>query len=101
MLKKKYILPKKVKIRENFQISNQLFIVKFQSNFLGYARFGIILSKKLSSKAVLRNKMERQIKAFLRNYLHLSYDFLIIPRRLTTSFKEIELYLKDIFDKIK
>jgi len=42
------------------------FLVVFNANELGYARLGIAVSRKVSKKAVVRNRIKRQIRESFR-----------------------------------
>lgn len=43
--------------------------LKITENNLGKARFGFIVSKKVSKKAVVRNRIKRQLREIIRNKL--------------------------------
>lgn len=63
-------------------------------NHLTHPRVGIIISKKISPSAVVRNKLKRTITAILGEWLKThspSTDFLIVPRKHshTASFTDI------------
>ncbi len=102
MLAKKFRLPihkwqqeKKTTIARR----SSFFIVKFRTNNLEFSRFGIIISAKVSKKAVARNKIKRTIFNFIRlKKLHLnsSRDILIIVLPLANQLtkKEIQEQLK-------
>lgn len=47
-------------------VKNNLFIFKIAKNNLGINRFGFIVSKKVSPKAVIRNKARRRMAALAR-----------------------------------
>ena len=54
--------------------------LKYIKNNLNYSRFGIIVSLKVSKKAVIRNKIKRRIRAILKENLSnivQGYDFLM------------------------
>ncbi|MBI4994003.1 ribonuclease P protein component [Candidatus Wolfebacteria bacterium] len=54
-----------------FSRKSEFFIIKSSSNNLGFSRFGVIISKKVSKSAVRRNKIKRIIFNFIRlNKLH-------------------------------
>lgn len=57
------------------------FSVKFLVNDVGYSRWAIVTSTKLSKKAVVRNKLRRQIYRQLSTVnCPLSIDAIIFPR---------------------
>ncbi|MFA4941929.1 MAG: ribonuclease P protein component [Patescibacteria group bacterium] len=70
------------------------------------SRLGILVSNKVSKKAVERNKIKRQIREILRLKLakiKSGYDIIIItlPSILGKNYKEIELAIDSALDKIK
>ena len=57
--------------------------MKYIKNNLDYSRFGIIVSLKVSKKAVIRNKIKRRIRAILKENLFnivQGYDFMILTK---------------------
>lgn len=48
---------------------NQYCNIRYLANGLGYCRFGVITSNKISNKSTQRNKIRRRIKAVLRENL--------------------------------
>ena len=73
---------------------NQILGIKIIKNDLPYNRFGIIISNKVSKKAVVRNKTKRQLRAILKKHSELKqgYDIIIIvlPEIIGKEYKEIE-----------
>lgn len=79
---------------------------KIAKNNLALSRFGILINTKVSKKAVVRNKIKRQIRAIIeRNLENISggYDLVIIvfPQILDKNFKEIEKILLNGFHRLK
>lgn len=82
--------------------------VKIMANKADVNRFGILISSKVSKKAVIRNKLKRQIRDILfkeNDFLKVGYDFVIITlpeirdkdsaeikEALLNSFKKLRLY---------
>lgn len=104
MLARKYHLPKsffaKLPKKSN-QIDSEIFTVKEYNSDLSYSRFGVSISSKIISKAVLRNKIKRIIYDFVRReniYKNSRKDFLfIIKSKISSASKvEIEKELKKI-----
>lgn len=67
----------------------------------GEAKAGIIVSKKLSNKAVVRNKLKRRIRAALQEVLpefHSGLHLVVLPNRraLAVAVKELEEELKTL-----
>jgi ribonuclease P protein component len=86
MLKKKYILSKKNDFKKVLGqkkfFRNKYCIVKRKENELKYSRLGVIISSKVSKKAVVRNKIKRKIKNCFKTFLaknqNKNFDFVII-----------------------
>ena len=83
---------------------NRTFVMYFLKNRSPVNRLGIIVSKKISKKAVVRNKIRRQIKeAYRLNEEKIShgYDVILIAREVikTTDYHKIEKSLLHLFYK--
>ena len=80
--------------------------LKASPNNLTMARFGIIVSQKVSKKAVLRNKIRRRIREVLRMRqpeIKGGVDVVIsaLPGAQGKNFKEIDETIKNLFIKAK
>ena len=80
--------------------------VKAITNNLDNSRFGILISTKISKKAVERNKLKRQIREVIRLDLDLiksGYDLVIISLVpiLDKTYEEIEKSIHSHFKKLK
>ena len=80
--------------------------IKFIKNNLENSRFGIVVSNKISKKAVTRNKIKRQIReAIHKNITEIKkgLDIMIIcrPGIDKKGFQEIEQAIIQIFKKAK
>lgn len=74
---------------------NNLLGIKNAPNDLGLVRLGILISNKVSKKAVDRNKTKRQVREIFNQYLNkiiAGNDFLIIalPAIKAKTYQEIE-----------
>lgn len=61
-----------------------LFTLSLRANDLPHNRYGLIISKRVG-KAVVRNRLRRQLRACWRNWhpqLQQGYDLVLIPRPL-------------------
>jgi len=67
MLKKKYRLSSKIKVKPSNSFPTDYFLLKTSKNSLLYNRFRFIVSKKVSKKAVDRNKLKRVFSGCLEN----------------------------------
>jgi ribonuclease P protein component len=79
--------------------------IKFIKNNLKESRFGIVVSNKISKKAVTRNKIKRQIREIIHkniNEIKKGLDIMIIcrPEIDKKDFSEIEKTLIQLFKKI-
>lgn len=80
--------------------------LKYLPNTLKVNRLGIIIGLKVSKKAVVRNKIKRQIREIFRNNppkKSNSYDIVVITMKglETMSFLEIEEALLKLIKKLK
>lgn len=80
--------------------------LKASLNDLEFSRFGLMVSLKVSKKAVIRNKTKRQLRAIIEKELPLlkkGKDVVIIvfPLILEKDFVEIKDYLKAAFNRLK
>lgn len=80
--------------------------IKVVNNELGLNRFGIMLSNKVSKKAVIRNRFKRQIREIIKNELILlktGHDLVIIvfPLILDKNYQELEELVKNGLKRLK
>lgn len=80
--------------------------VKYTKNSKEESRFAIMIGKKVSKKAVDRNKIRRQYRAIIRKHLariEKGYDILLIvsPAVRDLSYREMEVRLLDVLKKGK
>ncbi len=61
MLKRKYRLPASAKLGKGETVSAKHFILKIADSKLTYPRFAFVISKKVDSRAVVRNKIKREM----------------------------------------
>lgn len=83
---------------------NRTFVMYFLKNTFEKNRIGIIVSKKISKKAVVRNKIRRQMKeAYRLNEKNIltGYDIILIARESIkkTDYQKIEKSLMHLFYK--
>lgn len=94
MLKRKYRLSAKTKIKNFNSFNSSYFILRFTENKLEHNRFGFIVSKKVDKKAVVRNRLKRSFRLCIENNfkeIKLGYDMLFILRREIIFLKPKEL----------
>lgn len=85
---------------------DKYFLVKILKNNQGQNRYSIIISTKVSKKAVERNKIKRRIKSIflkLEKKLELGYDVIVVCKKeiLDIEYKEINNRMEKIFSKLK
>lgn len=84
MLAKKYRLPKVVKFNNASFVSMPEFVAKVKPNKLLFNRLGVIISKKIDKRAVVRNRIKRLIHTIvqeLQENTKQGYDILIIIKK--------------------
>ena len=103
-LKKKKDFEKLFKDGASFQ--EKFLALKINKNNLNNNRFGFIVSKKVSKKAVVRNKIKRQFREIVRkgiNNYQKGFDVAVIalPGVELKTFEEVSQALERAFKKIK
>ncbi len=107
MFKKKYRLTKQKDFDKIFKTGyssfDKIMGVKVIRNGLKYNRFGVIVGKKISNKAVIRNKIKRRIRETLKIYnIQKSFDIIIIalPAIKDKNYQDIHISLKKNLKKL-
>lgn len=93
----------RLKKREDFNniskkgniIAGKLIFLKFLKNKLDFSRFGLIVSLKISKKAVIRNKIKRQLRSIIKeNFSNIKsgLDIIVItkPEIVNKNYQEIK-----------
>jgi len=98
VLPKKYRLANKLEIEKVFKkgkiINSNFFFIRFYPNDLFFSRLLVIISSKVSSKSVIRNKIRRRISEVVRlNILNdkPGYDLVITAKAASLSLKYDQL----------
>ena len=84
MLKKKYRLPAGVRLGKAKTISAKHFTLKTASSNLSYSRFAFVISKKVDTRAVVRNRIKREMTNSIQSIMDKigsGKDMLFILRR--------------------
>ena len=106
-MKKKQIIQKEREFTELIQKhpyqKNNYFVIYYRKN-KEMNRYGISVPKK-TGKAHIRNKIKRRIKNIIdqnENYVHSSYDYVIIIRKrlIELTYNEIQQNLISLFSRI-
>ncbi len=92
---------------KNGQSAKQGFlVVKMQKTKNEHSRFGIVVSKKISTKATVRNKLKRRLRdSILKELPHIKKPFDVIlitlPGLQKNEFTELEKLISLSFKKLK
>ncbi len=109
MLSRKYSLSKKKQVAEVFQKGkiyfSPFFNIKFLPNNLNHSRFCIIISAKISKKAVVRNKLKRRLRAILYHNLSnfsQNYDIIILtkPAAVVADYQQLQEKIQQFIKKL-
>ena len=99
MLAKQYRLQKDRDFESVFKkgktLSDKFLFLKVKKNDLQVSRFGLIIGKKISNKAVIRNRLKRQLREIIKNNLFNikpGFDIVIItkPEIINKNYQEIK-----------
>jgi len=106
MFKKGLRLPKSIRFTKENQISSNFFLIKIAENKTESKRFGIVVSRRIDKRAVIRNKIKRQIRRCIKEnekYVPTGKDMLVIvkPKIKDRKTKEICESVEKLFKKIK
>lgn len=88
------------------KIYGNFFILRLISNNFKNSRFAVVVSKKVALKAVVRNKIKRQVLFIIQNNLknfNANYDIVLIVKKeiIKAEFSAIKKDVGKIIDKIK
>nr|MBI5455745.1 ribonuclease P protein component [Candidatus Levybacteria bacterium] len=106
MLKRENRLSKVAKKSNASFFNSAFFNIRISDNKEKESRFGIVVSKKTSKKAVLRNKTKRIIRNIITDNLDKlskSKDIIIVSKKILnkTIKKEAQIEMLDLFQKAK
>jgi len=109
MLAKQYRLRKNRDFESVFKkgktLSGKYFFLKVQKNDLQINRFGFIVGKKITNKAVLRNKIKRRLREVVKENLDrvkLGFDIVIVakPEILDKNYQQIKNDLENLLQNL-
>lgn len=84
-------------------IPGKFIFLKVLKNNLDNNQFGIIVSTKISKKAVIRNKIKRQLREIIKQTnIKIGFDIVIVtkPEIVNKNYQEIKNELEDLFKNI-
>ena len=109
------MLPRKQRLQRNKDFDSvfrggkscysDFFGLKIKKNDSNLNRFGIIISLKVSKKAVVRNKLKRQVREIISGesgLLKEGFDcvFIFFPLILEKNFQEVKILIKESFKRL-
>lgn len=95
MLKKKFRLPSYITLSHSSYSPSPFFTVKIGKNTLAHNRYGFVVSKKIDKRAVVRNRIKRQLRSCieaLQKDLSSGYDMLFIIKKTAILQSTRDLY---------
>ncbi|MBD3208700.1 MAG: ribonuclease P protein component [Candidatus Nealsonbacteria bacterium] len=112
MLPKKHRLRRQRDFRETLKsgrtLKEKFLILKARNNHLGYSRFGVVVSKKVSKTAVARNRIKRVLRSVIEEEIkegatakNIDAVLIALPGIKDEEAKEIRNAASDLFKKIK
>ena len=87
-------------------IKNKHYIIYYKEASEKYYRFGLSVGKKISNKAVIRNKLKRRFKSIIdnnKNDYQKSKDYIIIMKRncIDATYEELEVSFLNIMNQLE
>ncbi len=91
-------------LKEGKLLYSEILTIKFLENNLNLIRFGFVVSKKISKKAVTRNKIKRKLREQIRLRLikfKKGFDLIIIAKKniIGKESKDIGRVIEELFSK--
>jgi len=86
-------------------VKNKYYTIYYNDKKEKYYRFGLSVGKKISKRAVDRNKLKRRLKSIIdnnKNYYQKSKDYIIIMKGncLDATYNELEKGFQEIMNNI-
>jgi|SRR5690606_12405522 len=108
MLSKKYRIPKgliALTIKRGFSVYTKNLTLKYLPHKTDIPLFAFVIPKKVSKRAVVRNKLKRRSKAIIKNILNKikdnhSYVIMFKPSVNELNFSDLEKEIIELFNKI-
>ncbi len=104
-LRKKKDFQRVLKDKQSRALTVSFLGARILENGLAYTRVGFVVSKKVSKKAVVRNKIKRQLREIVRlkvKDFKKGFDIVVFvkPGNLVSDFKEIKSTTETLFKKM-
>jgi ribonuclease P protein component len=96
-----------VVLRRGRMVSNNFLVIKYLANNLLSSRATVVVSTKISKKAVVRNRIKRRLREVLRlswPQLKIGYDLIVQPKVAilqVKDFSEIKIGLEGLLKQAK
>ncbi len=97
--------PDKIKrlLRSGLEAKSKKLTFRYEESQEELSQFAVVVSGKISKKAVERNKLRRQIMEAIKkelSSLKKSYNMVVIARALDASYQELQDNIKDVFNSL-
>lgn len=108
MLSRQYRLQKdkdfELVFKEGKIFSSKFLFLKLRKNNLKDSRFGFILSKKISKKSTVRNKIKRKLREIIRKDLdkiRAGFDVVIVvkPEIISKNYRDMSIEIEKLLGK--
>lgn len=102
MLAQRFRLPSSTVFQRSQIVNTPFFRVMIQPNGLSYNRFGFVTSKKIDTRAVVRNRVKRLLRESIRGFLENNNgkDILFITKQQIVEAGP-EIVLKEVYEAMK
>jgi len=106
-LKKKKDFEYLFKKGKSQESKKEFLVLRYKENNLKNTRFGLIVSKKVFKRAVLRNKIKRQLRNILREDIlpkikkNIDAVIILYPGFQVKDYQELKEKIKGLFQKAK
>lgn len=94
MLAKPYRLHARIRLKNAIPLKAPHFLLLIEKNSLGHNRYGFVVSKKVDKKAVVRNRLRRQLSACVEKqhaFLKPGFDILFLLKKEAVGKKTTDL----------
>ncbi|MCP6719293.1 MAG: ribonuclease P protein component [Patescibacteria group bacterium] len=93
-------------LRKGKSFKQDFLILKVNRGELKQVRFGFVVSKKVSKKAVIRNKIKRRLREIMKSKIDelkkgLDIILIVLPKTETKDFLEIKEVVEKLLKKSK
>lgn len=104
MFKRQNRLPRGVEFYNSRVFPTALFVLKVKQNDLEINRFGIVVSKKIDKRAVIRNKIKRMLRKIimdLNKKMTIGHDMLFIVRIgiINNNYNQSSIIVRQVLEK--